>query len=95
MTKWSDILCGVKTAGLISKCKTLLPREKSRPLVKGWGVGCLKTKTIPLPSCMPWCMQPALEKAYAASVPHHKSARTHPAYPKLDTQTPVEDRSIR
>ena len=34
MTKWSDSLCGAKTAGLISKCKTLLPREKSRPLIK-------------------------------------------------------------
>jgi hypothetical protein len=42
VTKWSDSLCGAKTAGLKSKCKTLLPREKSRPLVKGWGVGCLK-----------------------------------------------------
>ena len=34
MTKWSDSLCGAKTAGLISKCKTLLPREKSCPLIK-------------------------------------------------------------
>jgi hypothetical protein len=34
VTKWSDSLCGAKTAGLILKCKTLLPREKSRPLIK-------------------------------------------------------------
>jgi hypothetical protein len=34
VTYWSDSLCSAKTAGLISKCKTLLPREKSRPLIK-------------------------------------------------------------
>jgi hypothetical protein len=79
VTKWSDSLCGAKTAGFISKCKTLLPREKSRPLVKGWGVGCLKTMTIlrcTIASCMPWCSLPWKRnefprQACTASVPHH------------------------
>jgi hypothetical protein len=37
----SDSLCGAKTAGFTIKVQTLLPREKSLPLVKGWGVECL------------------------------------------------------
>ena len=42
--------------------QTLLPREKSRPLVKGWGVGCLETTTIPLHyRLMHAIVQPALE----------------------------------
>ena len=61
--------------------QTLLPREKSRPLVKGWGVGCLKTTTIlrcTIASCMPWCSLPWKRnefprQACAASVPHHKT----------------------
>ena len=35
-----------KLQGLVSRCKTLLPGEKSRPLVKGWGVGCFTTRLL-------------------------------------------------
>ncbi len=66
-----------KTAGFSIKVQTLLPREKSRPLVKGWGVGCLTT-TIPRKSPYACHGEPALEngmsfpgQACAASVPHH------------------------
>jgi len=32
--KGGDSLCGAKTAGFSIECKTLLPREKSRPLIR-------------------------------------------------------------
>jgi hypothetical protein len=44
--------------------QTLLPREKNRPLVKGWGVGCLNYYDYsPLHYRLMHAMvQPALEK---------------------------------
>jgi hypothetical protein len=42
MTEKEVKVCVVpKLKGLVLKCKTLLPREKSCPLVNGWRVGCL------------------------------------------------------
>ncbi len=51
-----------KLQGLVSKCKTLLPREKSCPLAKGWGVGCLRLLETIIPAISPhapsWCRLP-------------------------------------
>jgi hypothetical protein len=69
-----------KLRGLVSRCKTLLPREKSCPLVKGWGVGCLQT-TYFYPRKSPHAttmVTPVLNtecrvwgRRARASVPHH------------------------
>jgi hypothetical protein len=34
VTKWSDSLCGAKICRVNIEVQTLLPREKSRPLIK-------------------------------------------------------------
>jgi hypothetical protein len=40
-----------KLQGFNIEVQTLLPREKSRPLVKGWGVGCVATTIITRQLC--------------------------------------------
>ena len=90
MTKWSDSLCGAKTAGLIiSKCKPCSPGRKVAHwlMVKGWGVGCLTTTILrcTIASCMPWCSLPWKRnefprQACTASVPHHNSLTFLPPF---------------
>ncbi len=79
MTRGSDSLCGAKTAGFSIEVQTPLPRERSCPLVKGWGAGCFTTRLLSLHyHLMHIMVQSALEtecrfggRHALASVPHH------------------------
>ncbi len=63
MTKrGSDSLCGAQTAGFSIQVQKPCSREKSRPLVKGWGVRCLRLLETIIPAISPhapsWCRLP-------------------------------------
>jgi hypothetical protein len=77
VARQEGIVCAVPK-GFTIEVQTLLAREKSHPLVKWWGGGCVTTRLFPCESPHASHGAPALEngmsflgRVYAASVPHH------------------------